>query len=75
MAAKRFADLNEQEVLALAISNEEEDNRIYRSFADGLRACVIRRPRPFTTGWRRKRSGITTCCSISTGRNSAISFL
>jgi rubrerythrin len=38
MAAKRFADLTEQEVLALAISNEEEDNRIYRSFADGLRA-------------------------------------
>jgi rubrerythrin len=38
MPAKRFADLNEQEVLALAISNEEEDNRIYRSFADGLRA-------------------------------------
>jgi erythrin-vacuolar iron transport family protein len=38
MSAKRFADLNEQEVLALAISNEDEDNRIYRSFADGLRA-------------------------------------
>jgi rubrerythrin len=37
MAVKRFADLNEQEVLALAISNEDEDNRIYRSFADGLR--------------------------------------
>ena len=35
---KRFADLGEQEVLALAISNEDEDNRIYRSFADGLRA-------------------------------------
>ncbi len=34
---KRFADLSEQEVLALAVSNEEEDNRIYRSFADGLR--------------------------------------
>jgi erythrin-vacuolar iron transport family protein len=34
---KSFADLNEQEVLALAISNENEDNRIYRSFADGLR--------------------------------------
>ena len=34
---KRFADLSEQEVLALAISNEDEDNRIYRSFADGLR--------------------------------------
>jgi erythrin-vacuolar iron transport family protein len=36
---KSFADLSEQEVLALAISNEDEDNRIYRSFADGLRAA------------------------------------
>ena len=36
-AVKRFADLSEQEVLALAISNEDEDNRIYRSFADTLR--------------------------------------
>ena len=34
---KRFADLTEQEVLALAISNEEEDSRIYRDFAQGLR--------------------------------------
>ncbi len=34
---KRFSDLTEQEVLALAISNEEEDSRIYRGFADGLR--------------------------------------
>jgi len=34
---KRFADLSEQEVLALAISNEEEDSRIYRDFAEGLR--------------------------------------
>jgi rubrerythrin len=38
MSVKSFADLNEREVLALAISNEDEDNRIYRSFADGLRA-------------------------------------
>jgi erythrin-vacuolar iron transport family protein len=35
---KRFADLTEQEILALAISNEEEDSRIYRGFAEGLRA-------------------------------------
>ena len=34
---KRFSDLTEQEVLALAITNEEEDSRIYRSFAEGLR--------------------------------------
>jgi len=35
---KSFSDLTEQEVLALAISNEDEDNRIYRSFADALRS-------------------------------------
>jgi rubrerythrin len=34
---KRFADLSEQEILALAISNEDEDSRIYRGFADGFR--------------------------------------
>src|SRR3974390_946208 len=35
---KRFAELSEQEVLALAISNEEEDCRIYQNIAEGLRA-------------------------------------
>jgi rubrerythrin len=34
---KQFSDLTEQEVLALAITNEEEDSRIYRGFAEGLR--------------------------------------
>jgi rubrerythrin len=34
---QRFSDLTEQQVLALAISNEEEDARIYHSFADALR--------------------------------------
>ena len=34
---KSFSDLTEQEVLALAITNEEEDSRIYRGFAEGLR--------------------------------------
>jgi len=34
---KRFSDLTEQEVLALAITAEEEDSRIYRGFAEGLR--------------------------------------
>ncbi|RYE51498.1 MAG: rubrerythrin family protein [Hyphomicrobiales bacterium] len=34
---RRFADLTEQEVLALAISSEEDDARIYRSFAERLR--------------------------------------
>jgi rubrerythrin len=35
---KRFSDLSEQEILALAITNEDEDSRIYRGFAEGLRA-------------------------------------
>jgi len=35
---KRFADLSDQEILALAISNEEEDSRIYGDIAAGLRA-------------------------------------
>ncbi len=34
---KAFSELSEQEVLALAITNEEEDSRIYRGFAEGLR--------------------------------------
>jgi rubrerythrin len=34
---RRFSDLSEQEILALAISSEEDDARIYRSYAEGLR--------------------------------------
>jgi len=33
-----FRDLNEAQLLALAITSEEEDGRIYRDFAEGLRA-------------------------------------
>src|SRR5581483_2591272 len=35
--AKNFRDLTEREILALAVSLEEEDGRIYADFADGLR--------------------------------------
>ncbi len=34
---KRFKELTEREILALAIQNEEEDGRIYGEFADALR--------------------------------------
>ncbi|GAC1440939.1 MAG: hypothetical protein NVSMB58_38040 [Terriglobales bacterium] len=34
---KSFEQLTEQEVLALAISSEEEDGRTYADFAEGLR--------------------------------------
>lgn len=36
--ARRFADLSEQEILALAISSEEDDSRIYGDVAEGLKA-------------------------------------
>lgn len=35
--AKNFKDLSEREILALAVSLEEEDGRIYEEFAEGLR--------------------------------------
>lgn len=35
-ARKRFSDLSEQEILALAISSEEDDSRIYSSYAERL---------------------------------------
>lgn len=34
----RFRDLNEAQLLALAVTAEEEDSRIYRDFAESLRA-------------------------------------
>lgn len=34
---RRFADLSEQEILALAISSEEDDAQIYRSYGERLR--------------------------------------
>jgi rubrerythrin len=34
---KKFQELSEREVLALAISLEEEDERVYSDFAEGLR--------------------------------------
>ncbi|MCV2881678.1 iron exporter MbfA [Actibacterium sp. XHP0104] len=35
---RRFSDLSEQEIIALAISSEEDDARIYRTYAANLRA-------------------------------------
>ena len=33
---RRFSDLDEREILALAIASEEEDSRIYSEYAIGL---------------------------------------
>ena len=35
--SKEFAELDEREILALAISLEEEDGRIYMDFAEKLK--------------------------------------
>ena len=35
--ARKFKDLSEREILALAVGLEEEDSRVYADFADGLR--------------------------------------
>jgi rubrerythrin len=35
--AKNFQNLSEQEILALAISSEETDARVYADFAEGLK--------------------------------------
>src|ERR1700691_308301 len=39
LALKKFSELTEQEILALAVANEDEDHRIYRSFAGALRGA------------------------------------
>ncbi|MDO8883795.1 MAG: ferritin family protein [Pseudotabrizicola sp.] len=44
---RRFSDLSEQEVLALAISSEEDDARIYRSYAERLRGAYAATARAF----------------------------
>jgi rubrerythrin len=47
-AMRSFKDLKEREILALAISNEEEDGRIYADFAEGLRGDYPDSARVFT---------------------------
>lgn len=42
LGRRSFDSLSEQEILALAISSEEDDGRIYRAYADGLRDAFPR---------------------------------
>ncbi len=53
---KNFSDLSEQEILALAITLEEEDRRIYGELSRRACATTIRpRRRSFAT-WRPRRA-------------------
>ena len=54
--AKNFSDLTEREILALAISQEEEDARIYDDFAEGLRENYPEQARQFEE-MRREEDG------------------
>src|SRR6266568_120621 len=53
---KTFDELSEQEVLALAISLEEEDARIYEDFADGLQESYPEQAKKFRE-MRREEDG------------------
>ncbi len=53
---RNFDDLSEREMLALAISNEEEDSRIYADFADGSRGLPGERQCVHRHGGRGKRA-------------------
>jgi rubrerythrin len=47
LGRRSFDSLGEQEILALAISSEEDDGRIYLSYADGLRDAYPQSARVF----------------------------
>ena len=57
---KDFSSLSEREILALAIASEEEDERVYADFAEGLRqdlpasAAVFDGSRAEEAGHRRR---------------------
>ena len=47
LSRRSFDTLSEQEILALAISSEEDDSRIYRAYADGLHEAFPRSAKVF----------------------------
>ena len=80
---KTFDSLTEQEVLALAISLEEEDARIYEDFADGLQenypeqAAKFREMRREEDGHRHRllelyKATLANTCRSSGGRTCAV---
>jgi hypothetical protein len=62
---KNFSDLTEQDLLALAISLEEEDSRIYGEFAEGLRENYPDSANMLLPGRGRERSSPSPSQSLS----------
>ena len=65
-----FSDLSEAQVLALAVSAEEEDGRIYRDIAEKLRADFPASAALFT-GMAGEEDGHRHRCSSCTASGSA----
>ena len=57
---RNFKDLSEAEVLALAISSEEDDARIYQTYAHELRE-EYPATEPFLTKWRLRKTNTARC--------------
>ena len=53
---RNFDELTEREILALAISAEEEDGRIYLDFAEGLRDDYPASAPTSSPTWRPRRT-------------------
>ena len=70
---RNFDDLSEREILALAISNEEEDARIFADFADGLHDDFPASAKVFDE-MAAEENGPDAGLSTSSCRNSAIVF-
>ena len=74
---RRFDSLSEREILALAVSLEEEDERIYADYAEGLRedypatAEMFDGMREEESGHRRRLIELYRSASASTSRSSA----
>ena len=61
---KNFNELSEREILALAISLEEEDERVYADFSEGLRQDFPASATVFDS-MRKEESGHRTPASAS----------
>jgi hypothetical protein len=70
---RSFESLTEKEILALAISLEEEDARIYDNFADGLKENHPSQAEQFQR-LRQDEDGIAIGCSNCSEAGSEITF-
>ncbi len=71
---RSFESLTERELLALAISLEEEDERVYADFAEGC-ATIFPVPHPCSTACARKNPAIAAASSHCFRSDSAITSL